>query len=185
MSGIIRDAKPEPVTVATGFLSDDKLRNLINFIEFLHVNEYKLRWRSSNAWEIKIHNTQILRRLRVNTEEKNWFVNLHFFWEYNNHITDDELINFVWSNIRHNQCHHKTTNCQNYSTINILGKKFDMTCCVGQITIFNPAGKELKYAKELVSIAKVIVENAAIEKRIDGRSRNRLDYSLIGSPSIT
>jgi len=171
--------KPEPAGVAAEYLSFNDFNNFINFLDFLQANSLKPRWIAKNAWEVKINNNQILRRLRINPEEKTWSVNLHFFWGYNEKITDDELKYFVWSNLRHNRCPHDAGNCRNYSTIDILGKPFDKMCCVGQITIINPAGKALEHTKELVLKAKAIIEEDG--KITDKKLSSRMDYSLIGS----
>ena len=177
--------KPELKTVAADFLSEDKLNDFLNFTEFLQENRLMPRWVAKNAWEVKISGQQILRRLRINTDEKIWTVNLHFFWKYNEYITDDDLKNFVWNNLRHNRCQHETQNCRNYSTIDILGKNFNKMCCVGQITVINPSGKALEYTKELILTAKKIIENIVAKEKIDGRFKGNIKYNLIGSMPVS
>ena len=170
--------------IAAEFLNGDKQSDLLDFNEFLQANNFKPRRVAKNAWEVKLYGNQILRRFRINAKEKSWSVNLHFFSDYNEQITNNELKNFVWNNIRQNRCQHEFQNCRNYSTINILGKNIDMVCCCGQITVIDPSGKALEHTKTLVLIAKTIVENALAEGKIE-KSNTKGEDRLIayGSPS--
>jgi hypothetical protein len=158
--------KLKPETLAAQVLDGEKLKNLLDLVEFLNTNGLKLRLAAKNAWEVVVRNpentltqNQILRRLRVDPENKTWSVSLHYFPEYTEHITDAELINFVWDNLHSKICHQ---NCKNIKTRSFFGKEFDSMCCNEQIRILNPSGKGLEYAKTLIMTAKTIVVSVRI-----------------------
>ena len=159
--------KLTPETLAEQVLDGEHLQNLLDLVGFLHTNGLKLKLAAKNAWEVVVRNpknsltwNQILRRLRVEPENKIWSVSLHYFPEYTEYITDAELIDFVWDNLNSKNCH---PNCANIKTRNFFGKDFENMCCNEQIMILNPSGKRLEYAKILIMAAKKIVENG-IEK---------------------
>ena len=168
--------KPTPQIIAAEFLTDDLLNDFTDFLTFLQTNKLKPHWIAKNAWEVKIKNFQILRRLRINSEHKNWSINLHFYNGYNEHIINDEFKEFIWANLCQNICHNNA-NCRHYSTIQFFGKNFTKMCCCGQITISNPTGKEMEFSKELILITKTIVEKVILE---DAEKPNKRGYlSLI------
>ncbi|MCL2545667.1 MAG: hypothetical protein FWE06_00535 [Oscillospiraceae bacterium] len=186
MRELKRNNKPTPKIVAAEFLSEDKLHDIINFTDFLHDNGLKLRWAARNAWTVKFFCNPIMSRLRINTDEKSWNVQLNFFYKYNDKITDDGLKNFVWENLYYSRagCHQDADgNCRNQSCANVLGKKIDRVCCCGQIKIVNPTGQAVECIKALVLIAKEIVENAIAEGRIEKSNKN-VSYDLIGNTPI-
>ena len=122
-----------------------------------------LRLAAKYAWEVVVRNpinnhtnSQVLRRLRIDPENKIWSVSFHYFQEYTEHITDTELINFVWDNLRGNVCRQ---NCYKIKTRSFFGKDFDNMCCCEQIRVLNPSGKCLEHIKILVMTAKNIIEN--------------------------
>ena len=178
--------KPMPELVGAEFLSEDKLINLTNLTEFLQANSLKLRWCSKDRWEIAIlksyqyqYYNQILRRLVLHEDDKNWSVVLHCFSDYDKYIIDDEFKNFMHDNIYRYRCDvnyglvsgddHR--NCGAISNMNILGKTFERMCCNSQIRIVNPTDKALEYTKQLVLIAKKIVESgvAELKRKSPGR----------------
>ena len=156
--------KLKPETLATQVLDGEKTQNLLDLVDFLQDNKLNLKLAAKNAWEVIINNknnthtgNQILRRLRIHPESRTWSVNLHYFPEYIDYITDAELINFVWDNIYYKRCHGE--NCASIAERDIFGKKFGNMCCNEQISVSNLSGKELEHIKTLVITAKRIIEN--------------------------
>jgi len=52
MPGLKRNSKQTPKIIAAEFLSEDKLHDIINFIDFLHDNGLNPRWAARNAWTV-------------------------------------------------------------------------------------------------------------------------------------
>ena len=162
--------KPAPEAVANEFLTGVNLRSCLSFIDFLNSEKYPPRWIAKNAWEVKPNRfkilgqlkSQILRRLRINPDEKNWSVSFHYNPEYNELITDEEMQKFITANIRNkrNACHGE--DCGAYIDLNVFGKIYNEMCCNEQIQITNPSGKEVEYIKELFLLTKEITERATL-----------------------
>ena len=161
-----------PETLAAQVLDGDNLHNLLSFVKTLRSNGLKIKLAAKNAWEIIVSkpasnytNNQILRRLRINPDDKSWSVSLHYFTGYKDHVKDDETIKFVWDNLYNKVCHNK--DCASIKDMYVFDKKFSSMCCNEQIRILNPSDKELKHAETLIMTAKHIVENKAPCKRLN------------------
>ena len=157
--------KLKPEIFATQIVDDEQSQNLLDLVEFLNTHKLKLRLAAKNAWEVVVRNpnnshtnNQVLRRLRIDHENKLWSASFHYFQEYVEHITDTELINFIWDNLRSTVCRQ---NCYKIKTRNFFGKDFDNMCCCEQIKVINPSEKELEYIKVLIITAKNIIESGS------------------------
>jgi len=165
----IKKLKPTPEIVASEYLNGDVLNDCMNIIDFLRANKYTPRHVAKNSWEVIVENKerthtekQILRRLRI-FNDGTWTVTLHFFPEFNDRITDDEVKNFVWSNLDHNKtiCHADANGmCPHKKTMDIFGKACADMCCCCQIKITNPTGDDLNHIKTLILTAKEIIKTA-------------------------
>ncbi|MCL2284737.1 MAG: hypothetical protein FWC32_00055 [Firmicutes bacterium] len=170
--------KLKPETLAKQVFEGEELQNILDFVQFLRANGMKPKLAAFNAWEVVVSkqnanytNNQILRRLRIDPEQKTWSVNLHYFAKYADHIIDETVINFVWCNLYNKRCNRSAKNpdcnCRAIKSMMIFSKTFDNMCCNEQIRITNPSAKELEYIKELVSVAKNIVENKVATRQLD------------------
>ena len=155
-----KSLKPIPEVIAAEALSEDMQKDVAYLCEPLRTNGLRIKWVMKNSWEVAIQKMQILRRIRINPAEKNWYVTLHFFPEYNDYITDGELHKFVWYNLGGSGCdalntHAKCERKKNM-TFNIFGRMCENQCCNSQIKIMNPTEKALEYTKTLILTARDI-----------------------------
>ena len=173
--------KLQPETVATQVLDGENIQNLLDFVDFLQTNDLKLKLAAKYAWEIVIyyqaniqsyrHSFKILRRLRMDIENKTWSISLDYYPQFADYITSNELKNFVWSKLYNKRCALSAENpdciCGHGWIVDrdILGKKFDNMCCNEQIKIINPSAKELEHVKVLIMTTKLIVENEIAAKK--------------------
>jgi len=153
--------KPTPEIIAAEVLSEDMQKDVANLCEFLRSSNLRIKWVGKNGWEVAVQKMQILRRIRINSEEKNWYVTLHFFPQYNEHITDEETHNFVWSNLGGTGCDALRTDiskCGHNRIIDMFGKMCENQCCNSQIKVVNPTGKALEHTKTLILTARDIAQ---------------------------
>jgi len=149
--------KPTPEFIATEALNEDMQMDVVNLCDFIKASNLKIRWVGKNGWEVAINKTQVLRRIRINPIDNEWYVTLHYFPQYNNCLTNEEIHNFVWNNLDGSGCdalntHEKCIRKKNM-TFNIFGKMCENQCCNSQIKIMNPTGKALEYTKTLILTA--------------------------------
>ena len=148
--------------VAKEFLDGDKLKNLLDFLEFLKSIKLTPRRFTNSGWNVKFKG-KIICRLRLyvegfhysandwciqhdNFSKDMWFVN------YEKYFTDEEMIQFVWNHIQKPGC---PRNCQNKMTI--LGKEFHPVCYCRTFMNTNPSGVELERSKKLILIIKAYI----------------------------
>ncbi|MCL2421202.1 MAG: hypothetical protein FWD03_05030 [Defluviitaleaceae bacterium] len=153
--------KPAPETIAAEILSENMQNDVVELCDCIRTNNLRIKWVGKNGWEVAIRKMQILRRIRINPLEKNWYVTLHFFPQYNDYLTDKEIHNFVWNNLGGMGCDALNTGgtkCNGYMSkaFNIFGRMCENQCCNSQIKIMNPTGKALEYTKTLILTARDI-----------------------------
>ncbi|MCL2361331.1 MAG: hypothetical protein FWC73_05920 [Defluviitaleaceae bacterium] len=161
-----KNKKPTPEEIATDFLEGQRLKDCLMFIEFLRSNNLPPRWIATNAWEVKPHKykilgqltSQILRRLRINKEEKSWSVSFHYYSQYNEYVADDGMRQLITRSlyVKRRFCHGE--GCRATVDLNVFGKIFNKMCCNEQIMIVNPSGEDLEHTKNLLLLTKEIVE---------------------------
>jgi len=154
--------KPTPETIATEILGADMQKDVINLCDCMRDNNLRIKWVGKNGWEVATNKMQVLRRIRINPIDKNWYVTLHFFSEYNEYLIDESIHDFVWSNLGGSGCdalntHEKCIRKKNM-TFDMFGKMCENQCCNSQIRIMNPSGKDLEYTKTLILTARNIAE---------------------------
>ena len=163
-----KELKPKVDDIAREILDEDKLVNVLDFLEFLKNNKLTPRWYATNSWSVKYKNKTVC-KIKLNwmprssdkgdywgiyhahfTREK-WFVN------YDRYITDDGLKEFIWDNINPPYaCSQKggTVRCKGWPNMTILGKSFKSVCGCYSLVVKNPDGKTLEHAKDFVLIIK-------------------------------
>ena len=161
--------KPAPETAASQHLSGEALTHCLGLIDFLRINQFKPRHVAANSWEVVVPSKnrthtwkQALRRLRI-FNDGTWTITLHFFPEFNEKITDETVINFVWNNLDMHKktCHPNAENtCDLKQSIIIFGKPHDNMCCCCQIKITSPTGDALKHIKTLILTAREIIKTS-------------------------
>jgi hypothetical protein len=154
--------KPTPETIAEEILSAEMQKNIASLCDCMKDNNLKIKWVGKNGWEVALKKMQILRRIRINPLEKNWYVTLHFFPQYNNYLTDENIRHFVWDNLGGTGCDALNTGgakCSGYmnQAFNMFGKICENQCCNSQIKILNPTGTALEHTKTLILAARDIV----------------------------
>lgn len=148
--------KPKVEDVAGEVLDSDKLKNLLDFVEFLKNNKLTPRWASFNSWSIRYKNKGLC-YVKINNQKGIWDARLErsFFDEYDKYITNDELKEFVLNIVNPPLCENR--DCWKRKNETILGKKFDEVCRCWPFKIDNPDGTELELLKELVLVSKNII----------------------------
>jgi len=153
--------KPTPEAIAAEVLSEDMQKDVAKLCDCIRANNLRIKWVGKNGWEVSARKTQILRRIRINPAENNWYVTLHFFQQYNDYLTDEEIHNFVWNNLGGMGCDALNTGgpkCKGYmsKTFNMFGKMCENQCCNSQIKIMSPTEKALEHTKTLILTARDI-----------------------------
>jgi len=159
---------PGIIEVAKGFLSAENLASLTELNDFLVANKMTPRdTKAGGTWAVR-HKNNAVCHIRLKEAEKSWTVSFgHFtkeewFVDYDKYITDDGLINFIWSNIQSPLCTDRDCWSKN-NKMTILGKNFDAVCyCVG-FRIINPNDDEINYLKKLILIIKGYIINLGVK----------------------
>ena len=151
--------KPTIEEKAADLLSGEKLKNYLDFYQFLIAN--KLSKAPSNkdgtALTIKFKN-KLFCSFRVSPDS--W--RLSFFKYFRQEkwydkiepYLSDEQKDFICSNIN---IKPGCKGCDGEKELIIFGKTFNNVCACHSLLLRNPEGKALEYAKELVLIAKKII----------------------------
>ena len=156
--------KPKIEDVAGDFISEDKLKNLMNFLGFLRENKLTPRWASWNSWLVKFKSKNVC---QIKIRDASWFVMLSAFTRekwfvgYEKYFADDELKEFVWENNRGSWC---SGNCKGKKRT-FFGKEFNDVCTCWGIRAENPDGVALERSKRVIlEIKKFIAGLAAASK---------------------
>ena len=157
------------IELAAKLLDGDKLKSLLGFNEFLKNNKFQKRQTGVKNLGISYNSYEIC-SLRLG--EGFWLIS--YFKDYYNSAKlfekceeyfTGELKEFVLSNI--NTAPGSVTACKTCGTPKskvILGQAFDEVCNCHQIVLRNPDGKALEYAKEIVLIARDVVNITSDKK---------------------
>ena len=134
--------KPTPEVIAEEVFGEGVLADIKSLCDFIRLNDLRIKWVGKNGWGVECKKMQVLRRIRINPSDKDWYVTLHFFPQYNEHITDAEMHHFVWNNLGGFGCDALNTGgnkCGNYMnlTFDMFGKACANQCCNSQIKIMN------------------------------------------------
>jgi len=148
----LREPKPKVEDVAMGFLEEDNLKNLFDFLDFLKSIKLNPRWHATNSWSIN-HKDKKICYIQLR-EERTWCImhNSLLFEEYDKYF-DDELKEFVWNNMNSPRC---APNC-NGKSMTIMDKNFDEVCYCWPFMIRNADGATLEYLKKIIEIRKNII----------------------------
>ena len=156
-----KSLKPTPEVIAAEILSEDMQKDVANLCEAIRAENLRIKWVGRNDWEVAVQKMQVLRRIRINPAEKSWYVTLHFFPQYNEYVTDEELHNFVWSNLGGTGCDALNTDvskCGHNRIIDMFGRMCGNQCCNSQIKVVNPTGMALEHTKTLILTARDIAQ---------------------------
>jgi len=146
--------------MVTDLIDGDKLKNFLDFNDFLKNNRFAKAKTAKNSctWAVKHKNMNIC-SLRVRNDH--WYITYFkgftrkkWFDKCEKYITD-ELKQFILDNININTA--PGICCGGVQNVTILGEKFANVCHCHPLWVNSPNGKALDYAKELVLIGKNIV----------------------------
>lgn len=156
--------------IAASLLDEDKLKNFLDFYEFLNSNKLGKRRTGrkpdGKKWAITYKNQKIG---HFNYHRSLWTISLFdlfprkkWFEKCEKYLTA-ELKDFILTNINTAASCCVKGVCHSSENIIILGKMFNSrVCACGPILLINPDGKTLEYAKDLVLIGKNIVAEIAV-----------------------
>ena len=152
------------IELAPKLLDGDKLKNLLDFCEFLKGIKVQRGQSAAKNLGVSYYRREICSvRLGEDfwriTFFKDYYRRAKLFEKCEEYFTG-ELKAFILENI--NTAPGSVTSCKNCDTPKdkvILGRKFEAVCNCHQIVINNPDGKALEYAKEIVSIAKNFIDD--------------------------
>ena len=148
--------------VAKEVLDGDKLKNLLEFLEFLKNIKLTPRRFTNSGWIVKFKGKNVC-RIRLYVEEFHYSTNDwciehdHFskekwFVNYEKYFSDEEITEFIWNHIQKPRC---PRNCQN--KLMVLGKEFYPACYCHSFCNTNPNGVELEHSKKLILIIKACI----------------------------
>jgi hypothetical protein len=167
--------KPKVEDIARDLLDEEKLANLLDFLELLKANKLTPRWYATNSWTVK-HKNKTVCVIKMNwipqpsDKENYWgiyhshFTREKWFVDYDRYLTDHRLKGFIWDNINPPYaCSQKggTVICKGRPDMIILGKPFKSVCSCYSLVAKNPEGKTLEQAKELVLFIKNYIVDLA------------------------
>ena len=150
--------------IAASFLDENKLKSFLDFYHFLKKNKIgkaKTGRTGINKWTIIYKNKKIG---HFNFDKNSWSIDYFDLFNRNNWLEECEkylsveMKIFILSNINttSNCCVNKK--CWSVENKIILGKLFTgRVCACRPIEVFNPNGKTLEYAKELVLVGQNII----------------------------
>ena len=152
------------IELAGKLLDGDKLKSLLDFHEFLKSIKVQKGQTGVKNLGVGYHSREIC-SLRLGegfwyiTYFKDYYRRAKLFEKCEKYFTG-ELKEFILENI--NTTPGIVTSCRNCDTPKnkvILGRMFDVVCNCHQIVLKNPDGKTLEYAKEIVLIAKNVIDD--------------------------
>lgn len=162
-----KELKPKVDDVSRELLGEDKLENVLSFLEFLKANKLTPRWYTTNSWVVKYKNKEVCRikldwMPRPSDKESFWAICYNHFtrqkWFSVDDITVDGLKEFIWNNINPpHGCNRKEGRCKGWQNVTILGKSFKAVCGCYPLVVKNPDGKTLEYVKEFVLLIKDVI----------------------------
>jgi len=160
--------------VAKDFLDSEKMKNLLDFLEFLKNNKFTPQRGSSAKWAVKYKGKPIC-HLRLIVEDKgggwsptltnctikDWRITHNHFtrdWFVNceKYFADEEMKKFIWNHIQAPGCRPE---CGSSKTI--LGREFNWVCTCEPFGNTSPSGVELEYSKKLILIIKAYIADLA------------------------
>ena len=150
---------------AASSLDENKLKTFLCFYDFLKSHRLEKRQTGRTTWAIKYKNKKIG---HIGFHDNVWsidyfdlFARNEWFERCEKYVTA-ELKGFILTNINTTRSCCVTGTCRSIENKIILGKMFNSRMCAcGPIILFNPDGKTLEYAKELVLIGKNIIAEMA------------------------
>jgi len=163
--------------VAKDFLDSDKLKSLLDFLEFLKNNKLTPRRASSSNWVVKYKGKNVC-NLKLKVEEPFWspalinctikdwkltfghFASETWFAYYDKYFSDKGITQFIWDIIQKPRC---PRNCQNKVTV--LGKEFFPVCFCELFSVTNPSGVESDYSQKLILIIKTYIADCMETKK--------------------
>ena len=141
--------KPKVEDIAMKSLDGDKLKNLLDLLEFLKANKLTPRWRVTNAWAVNYKGKMVC-DISINSDEGSWLFRPNhlfhkaalfrekWFTEYNQYITDNELKIFVWNHLHNNIIKCKGNTCEGIRNKTILEKNLREYVSAGQSELKTP-----------------------------------------------
>ena len=157
-------AKSKIAEIAETFLDGDKLKNFLEFNDFLKSNKVSKSATSTGkngyqGWAVR-YKAHMICHFRAYKDY--WFISYFKSVDINKceEFLSNELKEFILENIVSPLC----PGCKGHDNRIILGKKFDKVCGCHLLHLKNPERQALEYAKELVVINKNIVDNISADK---------------------
>jgi len=152
----VKKAKPTIEEIATSLLYGDKLENFLDFNRFLKNNKVSKSATAPTAWAVRYKGKMIGSFRAFNDSWMlSYFKNEELFSKIDEYVTG-ELKEFVLANIN---TAPGCKNCGGAENKVILRQMFDRVCRCHLVLLWNPEGKALEYAKELVLVNKSIVDD--------------------------
>ena len=159
-----KSVKPKVEDAILQVLSGDRESAALDFAAFMQENKLSLRWASNNAWKAMYKGKSVcymlinaggdwVIRFSQFTREK-WFV------DYDSHITDAGLKDFVINNINSRNCPGRDCGITRNKTI--LGKTFEEVCTCWPIYMRNPGGTDLEDVKKLILVIKMFITGSKL-----------------------
>ena len=162
----MKKPKPKIDEFAREQLSGDTLKNFLRFLEFLKDNKLNPRAQSKHVWTfwykgLRVCYIMIFKDLWAVTDLGR-YSDGEVFKDLEKHLTDDSLKQYIIDNARVPKC----DGCNGSANIpNFLKGKFEELCSCCPLRINNPESESFEYAKELVLITKIIIEDTAASKK--------------------
>jgi hypothetical protein len=134
-----------------GLLDGEKLKNVLDFNEFLKGNELTAEKTSKYFWSVMYQGTRLC-TIAIRSENYWWircFGRYHgsdAVLEHSEKYLSDDLKNYVSTIINEPGC----KNCKSYASRPIFSKMFERICWCCPSVFYNPDGIHLEYAKEFV-----------------------------------
>ena len=166
-----KKARPKIEDVIGNFLSDDALKNGLDFIAYLKENKMSPQWSAANSWKVSYRAQNIL-FIRLGSESQyygmekgSWYIYV-YIGGYEDSLPDD-FKEIVWSNIKYcNSCSH----CKGERMM-IFGKEFDNVC--DSFIVNNPDSRAIECVKKIMPMRRKAIERGQTKKYFYIPKKNR------------
>jgi hypothetical protein len=165
-----KKAKLTITEIAENLLDGDKLKNFLDFYEFLKNNKLSMEMSGKGRWVVKYKKKRICHlcaRDISGTPQNSWFISYYkdkdLLEKCEKYVTD-ELKKFILDNINI-KSGSDCEGCAGKENTVILGKLFTSRVCgCHTLMLKDPDGKTIEYAKEIVLMNKQIAADIAAGK---------------------
>ena len=163
-----KQGAPKITEIAKILFDGDKLKNFLDFNEFLKENKMSKASTAKTAsrWQVKSKNRRLCHLIASKDYWAITFYKDKEILEKSEKYLSDELKTFILENIvTIPGCSNKEgVPCKGIDNVVIFGKKFDKICGCHTLNLHNPDGKILEYAKQIVLINKMTASDLVTSK---------------------